>query len=86
MAVVYGRFVRKITRLFTDEIAEVMKTGEEKISNVKTVKMFGKEAFELNLFNQKLEKALNIGYRETKARGNFSLFVIFKYLNKLLVF
>lgn len=73
----YGRFVRKITRQFTDEIASVMKEGEEKISNVKTVKMFGKEAFELNLFNQKLENALNIGYRETKARGtNYIIFFI----------
>lgn len=61
--------MRKITRQFTDKIADVMKTGEEKISNVKTVKMFGKEVFELNLFNEKLEKALDIGYRETKARG-----------------
>ncbi|XP_063707038.1 ATP-binding cassette sub-family B member 10, mitochondrial [Culicoides brevitarsis] len=71
MAIVYGRFVRKITKLFTDEVAQVMKTGEEKISNVKTVKMFGKEGFELKLFNEKLENALKIGYRETKARAIF---------------
>lgn len=81
MAIVYGRFVRKITRQFTDKIADVMKTGEEKISNVKTVKMFGKEVFELNLFNEKLEKAVEIGYRETKARG----MQVYKILQTVLI-
>lgn len=74
-AVVYGRFVRKITKKYTDEIAQVMKTGEEKIGNINTVKMFGKEDFELSLFGQKLDTALNVGYRETKARGLLILFV-----------
>uniref|UniRef100_A0A336LSW1 CSON010602 protein n=1 Tax=Culicoides sonorensis TaxID=179676 RepID=A0A336LSW1_CULSO len=71
IAVLYGRFVRKITKQYTDKVGDVMKTGEEKIGNIKTVKMFGKEAFELSLLNKKLEEALTVGYRETKARALF---------------
>ncbi|XP_053697104.1 ATP-binding cassette sub-family B member 10, mitochondrial-like [Sabethes cyaneus] len=71
VAIVYGRYVRNITKELMDKYAEVMKVGEERLSNVKTVKMFGKEKFENNLFTEQLRQALKIGYRETKARATF---------------
>ncbi|XP_035781766.1 ATP-binding cassette sub-family B member 10, mitochondrial-like [Anopheles albimanus] len=70
-AVVYGRYVRNITRELMDKYAEVMKVGEERLGNVKTVKVFCKERFEKQLFTDQLVDALNIGYRETKARATF---------------
>ncbi|XP_052864946.1 ATP-binding cassette sub-family B member 10, mitochondrial [Anopheles cruzii] len=70
-AVVYGRYVRNITRELTDKYAEIMKVGEERLGNVKTVKMFCKERFEKQLFSEQLMDALNIGYRETRARATF---------------
>ncbi|XP_050068940.1 ATP-binding cassette sub-family B member 10, mitochondrial [Anopheles maculipalpis] len=70
-AVVYGRYVRNITRELMDKYAEIMKVGEERLGNVKTVKVFCKERFEKQLFSEQLLDALNIGYRETKARATF---------------
>ena len=70
-AVVYGRYVRNITRELMDKYAEIMKIGEERLGNVKTVKVFCKERFEKQLFSEQLLDALNIGYRETKARATF---------------
>uniref|UniRef100_A0A1Q3FA45 ATP-binding cassette sub-family B member 10, mitochondrial n=1 Tax=Culex tarsalis TaxID=7177 RepID=A0A1Q3FA45_CULTA len=70
-AVVYGRFVRNITKELTDKFADVMKVGEERLGNIKTVKMFCKEMYEKRLFTEQLIDALNIGYRETKARSTF---------------
>lgn len=71
MAVFYGRFVRNITKEVMDKYADIMKIGEERLGNIKTVKMFCKEKFENQLFSEQLMDALNIGYRETKARATF---------------
>jgi len=71
MAVVYGRYLRNITREFMDKLAEVMKVGEERIGNIKTVKIFSKERYENQLFRKELYEMLAIGYRETKARALF---------------
>lgn len=71
MAVVYGRYLRNITREMMDKLAEVMKVGEERIGNVKTVKIFSKERYENAIFSKELQDALAIGYRETKARAIF---------------
>lgn len=71
MAVVYGRYLRNITREMMDKLADVMKVGEERIGNIKTVKIFSKESYENHLFSKELQDALAIGYRETKARAVF---------------
>lgn len=71
MAVVYGRYLRNITREFMDKLAEVMKVGEERLGNVKTVKIFSKENYENKLFSKELQDMIAIGYRETKARAIF---------------
>lgn len=71
MAVFYGRFVRNITKEVMDKYADIMKIGEERLGNIKTVKMFCKEKYENQMFSEQLMDALNIGYRETKARATF---------------
>ena len=71
MAVFYGRYLRNITKEMMDKLAEVMKVGEERIGNIKTVKMFSKEKYENLIFSKELQDALNIGYRETKAKALF---------------
>lgn len=71
MAVIYGRYLRNITREYMDKLAEVMKVGEERIGNVKTVKIFSKENYEYKLFDNQLMSLLGIGYREAKARAIF---------------
>jgi ATP-binding cassette subfamily B (MDR/TAP) protein 10 len=70
-AVLYGRYLRNITREYMDKLAEVIKVGEERIGNVKTVKIFSKENYENKLFDNELMRLLGIGYREAKARAIF---------------
>jgi len=43
LAVVYGRFVRKITRSVQDSLAASNQVAEERISNIRTVKAFSQE-------------------------------------------
>ncbi|EDW27630.1 GL20384 [Drosophila persimilis] len=71
MAIVYGRYVRRITRTELDKYAEIMKYAEERFGNVKTVKTFCREQQEVIAFDEKLNEALKIGYKETRARSIF---------------
>ncbi|XP_062139294.1 ATP-binding cassette sub-family B member 10, mitochondrial isoform X1 [Drosophila sulfurigaster albostrigata] len=71
MAIVYGRYVRRITRVELDKYADIMKYAEERFGNVRTVKLFCREQKEVEDFNQKLNEALEIGYKETRARSIF---------------
>ncbi|KAH8362209.1 hypothetical protein KR084_012138 [Drosophila pseudotakahashii] len=71
MAIVYGRYVRRITKTELDKYAEIMKYAEERFGNVKTVKTFCREQQEVAAFDGKLGEALEIGYKETRARAIF---------------
>ncbi|KAI7815559.1 ABC subfamily B member [Rhyzopertha dominica] len=71
VAVLYGRFVRKITRQVQDSLAEATRIAEERISNVRTVKTFSKEPREMNTYKTAVEHVLKLGYKEAKARAVF---------------
>ncbi|VVC95380.1 unnamed protein product [Leptidea sinapis] len=71
LAVFYGRFVRGITRQLQDTLAETSDHAEEKISNIKTVKVFNKEARECETYAKKIESLLNLAYKESLAVGSF---------------
>jgi ATP-binding cassette, subfamily B (MDR/TAP), member 10 len=85
MAVVYGRYLRNITREMMDKLAEVMKVGEERMGNIKTVKIFSKERHENRIFAKELEDALQIGYRESQARAIFYIIMSVLYYGGTLV-
>ncbi|XP_030378233.1 ATP-binding cassette sub-family B member 10, mitochondrial [Scaptodrosophila lebanonensis] len=71
IAIVYGRAVRRITRSELDKYAEIMKYAEERFGNVKTVKTFCREQQECETFDRKLDEALEIGYKEVRAKSIF---------------
>ncbi|XP_037936205.1 ATP-binding cassette sub-family B member 10, mitochondrial [Teleopsis dalmanni] len=71
MAIIYGRFVRTITKNLLDKFADIMKSAEERFGNIKTVKTFSKENEESKFFDEQLTDALQIGYKEVKARSIF---------------
>ncbi|XP_067637544.1 ATP-binding cassette sub-family B member 10, mitochondrial [Eurosta solidaginis] len=71
MAIVYGRYVRNITRSLLDKFADISKSVEERLGNVKTVKGFCKEHEESKAYDALLTDALNLGYKEVQARSIF---------------
>lgn len=71
IAIIYGRYVRRLTKTEMDKFAEVMKHAEERFGNVRTVKIFGREQNECVEYDKKLDEAIEIGYKETKARSIF---------------
>ncbi|XP_046384406.1 ATP-binding cassette sub-family B member 10, mitochondrial [Ischnura elegans] len=71
MAVVYGRFVKKITQAVQDSLAEATHVAEERIANVRTVKSFSNERREIASYENKTLVVLKLAYKEALARGIF---------------
>ncbi|XP_026823333.1 ATP-binding cassette sub-family B member 10, mitochondrial [Rhopalosiphum maidis] len=71
LAVIYGRFVRKITRSVQDSLAVTNQVAEEKISNIRTVKAFSQEKKEMFLYEKKMNEVLQLSIKESFMRGLF---------------
>ena len=48
-----------------------LQLGEEKISNIRTVRAFAHEQKECDAYNQKIDHVLMLTYKESLARGIF---------------
>ncbi|XP_066603894.1 ATP-binding cassette sub-family B member 10, mitochondrial [Prorops nasuta] len=71
VAVVYGRFLKQISRDVQNSLAVLNTTAEEKISNIRTVKAFGQELNEIKKYSLKLQDLLRLCYKESLYRGIF---------------
>uniref|UniRef100_A0A1A9X5C2 ATP-binding cassette sub-family B member 10, mitochondrial n=1 Tax=Glossina brevipalpis TaxID=37001 RepID=A0A1A9X5C2_9MUSC len=71
IAVIYGRYVRAITRTLLDKFADIFKSAEERLSNIKAVKTFCKESYETKNFNDLLSDAVKLGYKDALAKALF---------------
>ncbi|XP_063976286.1 ATP-binding cassette sub-family B member 10, mitochondrial-like [Diachasmimorpha longicaudata] len=71
LAIVYGRFIKKISREVQNSLAVLNTTAEERISNIRTVKAFAQETTEIKRYSQRLEDLLSLCYSESWYRGVF---------------
>lgn len=71
LGILFGTYVKNINKHLLDKLAEVMRIGEERLNNVKTVKVFCKEEQENKLFTGELVNALDLGYKDIYARAAF---------------
>ena len=71
MAILYGRFVKKISKDVQNSLAVLNTTAEEKISNIRTVKAFAQELNEIETYRTKLQDLLQLCYKESFYRGIF---------------
>ncbi|XP_014219848.1 ATP-binding cassette sub-family B member 10, mitochondrial [Copidosoma floridanum] len=71
MAILYGRFVKKISKDVQNSLAVLNTTAEEKISNIRTVKAFAQELNEIETYGNKLKDLLKLCYKESFYRGSF---------------
>lgn len=71
IAVIYGRYLRKLTRLTQDSLAEASQLAEERIGNIRTVRTFCKEMMEMEKYSSKAEHVLQLMKKEAVARSGF---------------
>ncbi|XP_029281156.1 ATP-binding cassette sub-family B member 10, mitochondrial [Cottoperca gobio] len=71
LAVVYGRYLRSISKCTQDALAQATQLAEERISNMRTVRAFGKELSEVNAYAQKTDEVLSLARKEAVLRAGF---------------
>ena len=76
-AVIFGRFIRKISREVQDKIAESNTIIEETLQGITNVKAFANEFFENLRYKRSTEEIVQKGIQGGKYRGAFASFIIF---------
>ncbi|XP_037000009.2 ATP-binding cassette sub-family B member 10, mitochondrial [Artibeus jamaicensis] len=71
LAVMYGRYLRKLTKVTQDSLAQATQLAEERIGNIRTVRAFGKESTEIEKYNSKVDYVLQLARKEAFARAGF---------------
>lgn len=71
LAVVYGRYLRSISKKTQDALAQATQLAEERIGNIRTVRAFGKELSEVHTYSQKTEHVLSLAKKEAVLRAGF---------------
>ncbi len=75
-AVVYGRFIRRLSKERQDALAGTSVVIEETLQNIQTVKAFSSEAYESQRYGRSLDKVVTTGIRGAINRGLFSTFMV----------
>ncbi|MEO6902575.1 MAG: ABC transporter transmembrane domain-containing protein [Bacteroidia bacterium] len=76
-AVVFGRFIRKISRTVQEKVADSNTIIEETLQGITNVKAFANEYFENKRYRLSTEEIVKNGILGGKYRGAFSSFIIF---------
>ncbi|XP_063287127.1 ATP-binding cassette sub-family B member 10, mitochondrial [Pelobates fuscus] len=71
VAVLYGKYLRKLSKLTQDSLAEATQLAEERIGSIRTVRAFGKEMLEMKKYNSKVDRVLDLADKEAIAQAGF---------------
>ncbi|SHM61045.1 ABC transporter, permease/ATP-binding protein [Cyclobacterium lianum] len=77
IAMVFGRFIRKLSKTTQDELAAANVVVEETLQSIVTVKSFTGEAYESNRYRFRLDRVVEVALKAAKFRGAFISFIIF---------
>jgi ATP-binding cassette, subfamily B, bacterial len=76
-AMIFGRYIRKMSKKAQDNLAEANVVVEETLQNVTAVKAFTNENFEVNRYQSALSKVIVAALQAATFRGAFISFTIF---------
>jgi len=75
--VIFGRFIRKLSRQAQDKLAESNTVVEETLQGIASVKAFVNEAFEAARYDKNLRDVVKLAVKGAKFRGLFASFIVF---------
>ncbi|MEN2280568.1 ABC transporter transmembrane domain-containing protein [Algoriphagus sp. SE2] len=77
IAMVFGKFIRRLSKKTQDELASANVIVEETLQSISTVKSFVGEAYESARYGKGLNSVVGVALRQAKYRGAFISFIIF---------
>jgi|AntRauTorckE6833_2_1112554.scaffolds.fasta_scaffold01853_4 ABC transporter fused permease/ATP-binding protein len=76
VAVYFGRFIRKLSKITQEKIAESNVIVEETLNGIDTVKSFSNEGFEASRYRRKTNEVIAVALKNAHWRGAFTSFII----------
>jgi ATP-binding cassette subfamily B protein len=76
-AMVFGKFIRKLSKQTQDELAAANVIVEETLQSIMTVKSFAGEEYESNRYSRGLNRVVKVALKAAGFRGAFISFIIF---------
>ncbi|KAJ2458563.1 ATP-binding cassette permease mdl1 [Coemansia sp. RSA 2424] len=70
-AVVYGKFIKRLSKQTQEAVGDLTKVSEERISNVRTVQAFSRQSQEVARYDVEVQRIFNLAKREAVASGLF---------------
>nr|UOU03332.1 ATP-binding cassette subfamily B10 [Brachionus rubens] len=70
-AIVFGRYIKSLSKKVQDVLASATDVAEEKLSNIRTVRAFAQEDKEVNSYTKSVENIMNMKFKEAFAYGVF---------------
>nr|QTW43701.1 ABCB10 [Eurytemora affinis] len=70
-AVYMGKKVKSASKNVQDSLASATEIAEEKISNIRTVRIFAKEREEINAYKQRMDKVIQASVKEALIQAKF---------------
>jgi ABC-type multidrug transport system fused ATPase/permease subunit len=83
-AMVFGKFIRKLSKKAQDALADANVVVEETLQSINIVKAFTNERFEINRYSTALQNVIFNALHAAKYRGAFVSFVIFALFGGIL--
>lgn len=77
LALLFGKYIRKLSKKTQDKLAEANVVVEESLQSVSVVKAFTNEIFEINRYANTLKDVVSVAIRTARFRGLFISFIIF---------
>jgi ABC transporter fused permease/ATP-binding protein len=77
IAVVFGKFIRQLSRQAQDKLADSNTIIEETLQGIANVKAFVNEAFEAGRYDKNLREVVKIAVKGAVYRGLFASFIVF---------
>lgn len=77
LALLFGKYIRKLSRKTQDKLAEANVVVEESLQSISVVKAFTSERFERSRYGSAISEVVEVAIRTGRFRGLFISFVIF---------
>jgi ATP-binding cassette subfamily B protein len=77
LALVFGKYIRKLSKKTQDKLAEANVVVEESLQSISVVKAFTNEVFETTRYTRALNDVVQVAVRTARSRGLFISFIIF---------
>ena len=84
-AVIFGRYIRKLSRKAQDNLADSNIIVQETLSGIASVKAFTNEIFETNRYRKSLDKVVALSVANGKTRGLFISIMIFSLFGAIVL-